>query len=137
MRAFYRIKKADWPLTREGEEWRPDCVEVGAAGAFVILHSGIYPNPALEALSGSKFLGNTYVELKANSAATIGQRKAVFRAEDTVIEMVDGKSTPVVVGRKMSKAPEGGSVPRREWIVPHSFGGRESVQEQADVDATL
>ena len=133
MRAFYRIKKADWPLTREGEdgpeEWRPDCVEVGGTQGFVLLHSSVYPNVPLEALSGSKFLGNTYAEFRGNADATMGQRKAVFGATDKI----DG----VVTSRKMSTAKKAGATLRREWIVPHSWGGRESVMEQAAVDATL
>ena len=141
MRAFYRIKRADWPLTREGEDgpedWQPDCVEVGRTQGFIILHSGIYPNPDLEALSGSKFLGNTYAELKHNVDATMGQRKAVFGASYDATENIDGVDTAVVLSRKMAEGKRVEETLRREWIIPHSWGGRESVREQADVDATI
>lgn len=136
MRAFYRIKRSDWPLTiPDGDggtiESKADPRAVGGTQALLIVHSSIYPNPALEALTGSKFLGNTYAELMSNGQATATQVANVFVTEWE--NGTDNDGNPIRGSSKTANVPTGATV-RRANLVPHSWGGKESVAEQAAVD---
>ena len=137
MRAFYRIKRTDWPLLiDDGEggrlESRADSVALGGTAALLIVHSSIYPNPALEALKDSKFLGNTFAELMSNGIATATQVSKVFRADWE--NGVDKDGNPIQGSSKAANVPTGATV-RRANLIPHSWGGKESVSEQSAVDA--
>ena len=137
MRAFYRIKRSDWPLTvPDGEggtiESKADSRSVGGTQALLIVHSSVYPNAALEALTGSKFLGNTYAELMSNGLATATQVANVFRTEWE--KGTDKDGNPIRGRSKAANIPTGATV-RRANLIPHSWGGKQSVGEQAAVDA--
>lgn len=126
MRAFYRIKRSDWPLTINGEMSQVGAVAVGGTQALVIVHSSIYPNPDLEALTASKFLGNTYAEIASNSIATAAQVSKVFESE-----YEDGGER----GRSKNVNVPASATVIRANLIPHSWGGKESVAEQSAVDA--
>ena len=136
MRAFYRIKRSDWPLMIDDAdgghiESRADSIAIGGTQALLIVHSSIYPNPALEALTATRFLGNTYAEMMSNGIATATQLSKVFEAEYENGVDADGNS---IRGRsKSDKVPAGATI-RRANMIPHSWGGKESVAEQAAVD---
>ena len=136
-RAFYRIKRSDWPLlVDDGEggqvESSPDAVALGGTQALLIVHSAIYPNPALEALTNSKFLGNTFAELMSNGDATATQLSNVFETEWE--DGVDADGEPIRGRAKTGNVRTGATI-RRTNLIPHSWGARESVHEQAAVDA--
>ena len=131
MRAFYRIKRSDWPLTiSDGGggtmESKVGAIPIGGTQALLIVHSSVYPNAALESLTASKFLGNTYAELLDGPHATATQKAKVFESsylgstgDRKRAKTADVPSTAVVV---------------RANLIPHSWGGRESQTEQAAVD---
>ncbi len=127
MRAFYRIKRTDWPLTIAGEESKVGAVALGGTQALLIVHSSIYPNPALEALPASMFLGNTFAELLANPLATATQKSHVFQT--SYVGSTGGRERGRASGMP-STAPV-----LRANLIPHSWGAKESVSEQAAVDA--
>lgn len=124
MRAFYRIKRSDWG-------GQADARPLGGTQALLIVHSAIYPNPAIEALTGSKFLGNTYAEFMAGGIATATQKAKVFETEWE--NGVDGDGNPVRGRSKNDRVP-GGAVARRTNLIPHAWGAREGTAEQAAVD---
>ena len=131
-RAFYRIRRADWPLmVDDGEggqvESRADSVALGGTPALLIVQSSIYPNPALEALPSSRFLGNTYAELLQGSIATATQKSNVFQS------IFVGTTGGTERGRT-SGIPSTASVIKAN-VIPHAWGAKEGVLEQAAVDA--
>lgn len=131
-RAFYRIRRSDWPLTIDGETSRAGAVAVGGTQALLIVHSSIYPNPALEALTNSRFLGNTFAEILSNGIATNTQLAKLFETEWE--DGVDAEGDPIRGRAKVANMPTGATV-RRANLIPHSWGGKESVAEQKAVDA--
>lgn len=131
MRAFYRIKRSDWPLTINGEKSKADSIALGGTAALLIVHSSIYPNAALERLTDSKFLGNTYAEVMSDGIATATQISKVFKAEWE--NGIDKNGDAIRGSSKAANVPSGATI-RRANLIPHSWGGKESVIEQDAVD---
>ncbi len=130
-RAFYRIKRSDWPLTGTDDDGNPttsraDSVALGGTAALLIVQSSIHPNPALEALAASKFLGHTYADLLANPLATATQKGKIFR-------------TSYLTSTGGARRGRSGDIPStapvvKANLIPHSWGAKEGVIEQAAVD---
>lgn len=132
MRAFYRIRRSDWPLTIDGETSKVGAIGIGGTQALLIVHSSIYPNPDLEALTASMFLGNTYAEMLESPQATATQKARVFETDYT--DGVDAGGNPIR-GRSKSANVPGSATVIRANLIPHSWGGHESQTEQSAVDA--
>ena len=126
MRAFYRIKRSQWPLTIDGEKSKVGAIALGGTSALLVVHSSIYPNADLEALTGSKLLGHTYADIASNGIATATQVAKIFETEYEE----NGER-----GRSRSANVPAGATILRANLIPHSWGGKESVAEQTAVDA--
>ncbi len=115
----------------DGEPTDVNARQIGGTQALLIVHSSIYPNPALEAIRGCKFLGNTYAEFLGTGTATATQVANVMRAEYE--DGTDEDGEPIRGNPKVGNVPPGATV-RRTNLIPHAWSARESRREQAEVD---
>ncbi len=135
MRAIYRIPRPNypWPIKAnakgEGaEQYPPNAREIGGNTANVIVHSAVYPNEAIEALTGATLMGHTYAE--AMPGLTKGQRESVLEDQ---WPGKDADGNTIQIRGKQGKRKVGSEGLK---LIPHSWGRKESAQEQRDMDAS-